>query len=157
MIVLLYILVSGVLGVTGQIILKRGLADLGPLALSPDALVGTVLAIALNPLIVLGLVVTVSGTFFWLVTLSRVDLSYAYPFASLNYVLVLVASWLFLGEAPSAVRLVGVLAICSGVCLVARTPRRTKATESEQAPINAASSTSSSTPRVATVAVRRPV
>src|SRR4051812_23868855 len=153
MIVLLYILVSGILGVTGQILLKQGLAQLGPLTLAPDAMIGTVLSCALNPLIVLGLVVTVSGTFFWLITISRVDLSYAYPFASLNYVLVLVGSWLILGEAPSAVRLVGVLAICSGVCLVARTPRRTKAVDAERI----AASSPPSTPTVATATMRRPI
>ncbi|MCC7369126.1 MAG: EamA family transporter [Chloroflexi bacterium] len=116
-----YILVSGVFAVLGQILLKWGLAQIGPLTLAPARLPELVLALALNPLVVLGLVVTVTGTFFWLITLSRVDLSFAYPFASLNYVAVLVGSWLLLGESPSPVRLLGVLAICGGVCLIART------------------------------------
>ena len=135
MIVFLYILLSGILGVTGQIILKRGLSQLGPLTLTPDTLVSVILSCALNPLIVLGLAVTVSGTFFWLIALSRVDLSFAYPFASLNYVFVLVGSWLVLGEELAPVRLIGVLAICAGVCLVARTtPRGTVGAASSAEP-----------------------
>jgi drug/metabolite transporter (DMT)-like permease len=78
----------------------------------------------LNPLIVLALAVTVTGTFFWLIALSRVDLSFAYPFASLNYVAVVAGSWWLLGESLSGVRLLGVLAIGLGVCLIARTPSR---------------------------------
>jgi drug/metabolite transporter (DMT)-like permease len=152
MIVFLYIFLSGILGVTGQIILKRGLAQLGPLTLTPDTLVGVVISCALNPLIVIGLAVTVSGTFFWLIALSRVDLSFAYPFASLNYVFVLAGSWLLLGEALSPVRLIGVLAICAGVCLVARTPHRSPLPSTEEQPGEGAPS-----PFAITSTARRPV
>ncbi len=116
---------SGVLGVAGQLILKRGLAALGPLVLRPDTVVGLAVALALNPLVLLGLGVYLAGTFFWLLALSRVDLSYAYPFASLNYVLVLLASWGILGERPSLVRFAGVAAIGVGVWAISRTPART--------------------------------
>lgn len=118
---LAYILLSGLLGVVGQVILKRGVAAVGPLALRPE----TTITLALNPLVILGLAVYVSGTFFWLLVLSRVDLSYAYPFASLNYVFVLLASWWVLGEQPTLMRAIGVLAICLGVWAVARTPETT--------------------------------
>jgi drug/metabolite transporter (DMT)-like permease len=124
--VLAYILAAGILAVAGQIILKRGLAIQGMLQLTPASIPTTVLSLALNPLVILGLAVTVSGTFFWLILLSRVDLSYAYPFASLNYILILAASWLILGEPISGVRLLGVASICVGVCLIMRTPARSK-------------------------------
>jgi len=124
--VLLYILVAGVFGVAGQVILKRGLAAIGPIVLDPSSLPQLIVGLALNPMIVLGVAVTLSGTFFWLITLSRVDLSFAYPFASLNYVLILAASWLVLDEQVSLVRLLGVIAICTGVCFVMRTPLRSE-------------------------------
>jgi drug/metabolite transporter (DMT)-like permease len=133
--VLLYILMAGILGVTGQVIMKRGLAALGPITLDPAALPSTIIGLALNPLVVLGLAITVAGTFFWLITLSRVDLSYAYPFASLDYVMVLAASWVILGESVSPVRLLGVIAICTGVCLVMRSPLRSAA-QAAPAPID---------------------
>jgi drug/metabolite transporter (DMT)-like permease len=120
-----YILLSGALGVVGQIILKQSLMAIGRLSLAPGTLVETVLRLALNPTVVLGLAITVCGTFFWLIALSRVDLSYAYPFASLNYLMVLASSWLIFGEHLSPLRLAGVVAICLGVWAISRTPGRT--------------------------------
>ncbi len=122
---LVYIVVSGLLGVVGQLLLKRALVSIGPLALRPE----TALTLALNPLVLVGLAVYVGGTFFWLLALSGVDLSFAYPFASLNYVYVLLASWLLLGEQPSPVRLIGVVAICVGVWAISRSPASTTSSD----------------------------
>ena len=60
------------------------------------------------------------GTVFWLTALSRVDLSYAYPFASLSYVVMLTASWLLFHEDISAVRLLGTLIVGLGVFIISR-------------------------------------
>lgn len=117
-----YILASGVFGVAGQLVMKRAMAGMGPLSLRPD----TALGLILDPLVLLGLAIYACGTFLWLIALSRVDLSYAYPFASLNYVLVLLSSWLILGEQPSIPRIVGVVIICCGVYAISRTPAKTR-------------------------------
>jgi drug/metabolite transporter (DMT)-like permease len=124
---LVLILISGLLGVAGQVMLKQALLAGGPLPLGLDTAPGLVWQLASNPLVVVGLAVYVSGTFFWLIALSRVDLSYAYPFASLNYVFVLAASWVLLGEQPTPMRLLGVVGICGGVWLLSRTPASTAA------------------------------
>jgi drug/metabolite transporter (DMT)-like permease len=135
---LVFILISGVLGVAGQIMLKQALAGGGPLALAPDTLLPLVVQLASNPLVVIGLVVYVSGTFFWLIALSRVDLSYAYPFASLNYIFILIASWIILGEQPTPMRLIGVIAICAGVWTISRTrSTTTPAAKASAVPRNA--------------------
>jgi drug/metabolite transporter (DMT)-like permease len=112
------ILLSTVLGVGGQLLLKRGMTLLGEQSLSPAGLVGVGARMALSPWVILGIMVYVSGTFFWLIALSRVELSFAYPFASLSYVLILGSSWLFLGETINALRLLGVVAICIGVLVI---------------------------------------
>ena len=57
--------------------------------------------------------------FCWLVALSRVELSYAYPFISLSYVLVLLASTTLFKEQVSPLRMLGVAAICLGIYVVA--------------------------------------
>ena len=115
------IVLSGLLGVAGQIVLKQALVGIGQLPLGFATAPTVVWQLATNPLVLGGLTVYVSGTFFWLVALSWVDLSYAYPFASLNYMFVLGASWLILGERPTPPRLMGVLAICLGVWFLSRT------------------------------------
>jgi multidrug transporter EmrE-like cation transporter len=52
--------------------------------------------------------------------LTRVDLSYAYPFASLSYVLMLLASWQLFNENITIVRLLGSLVVMLGVFVISR-------------------------------------
>jgi drug/metabolite transporter (DMT)-like permease len=70
--------------------------------------------------VVFGLLLYVTGTVFWLSALSRVDLSYAYPFASLSYVIMLAASWLLFHENITVVRLLGTLIVALGVFVISR-------------------------------------
>jgi drug/metabolite transporter (DMT)-like permease len=73
-----------------------------------------------NPYVFVGLGIYVLGTVFWLAALSRVDLSYAYPFASLSYVVMLIGSWLVFGESISLLRIIGSVVIIIGVLLISR-------------------------------------
>ncbi|MHB8078200.1 MAG: EamA family transporter [Candidatus Krumholzibacteriia bacterium] len=119
-----YLILSMVLGVGGQVLLKLAAADLravsGGLA-SPLRLVG---AILVNPGLLGGLALYGSGTFFWLLALSRVDLGLLYPYTALNFVLVLAPAALVLQERIGPVRLIGVLLIALGVGLHALSARR---------------------------------
>lgn len=117
---IMYILVAVVAGATGQVLLKKGMGSMGPLTLSTDQLLSILLRIATNPYVVIGLAIYVGGTVFWLAALSRVDLSYAYPFASLSYVVMLVASWQLFNEQISPMRLLGTLVVGLGVFLISR-------------------------------------
>jgi multidrug transporter EmrE-like cation transporter len=74
--------------------------------------------------ILCGLAVYALGTACWVLCLSYLDLSYAYPFTGLTYVLVVAASWLLFDESVSLQRFVGVLAICLGVALIPAGLRR---------------------------------
>jgi drug/metabolite transporter (DMT)-like permease len=58
----------------------------------------------------------------WLVVLSRASLSFAYPFASLTYVLILLFDRFWLHENVPALRWAGVALIAAGIILVSRTP-----------------------------------
>jgi drug/metabolite transporter (DMT)-like permease len=115
-----YILVSVLAGAAGQLLLKRGMGSMGPLTLSAGQLFPLVWRLATNPFVVIGLAVYMGGTLFWLTALSRVDLSYAYPFASLSYLVMLVAAWRLFGEDISALRILGSLVIMLGVFLISR-------------------------------------
>lgn len=115
-----YILVSVVAGAVGQIMLKKGMTTMGPLTLSFDQLFNILWRIGTNPYVVIGLAIYVTGTVFWLAALSRVDLSYAYPFASLSYGVMLLAAWQLFKEDITPFRLVGTLVVCLGVFLISR-------------------------------------
>ncbi|NLE75699.1 MAG: EamA family transporter [Chloroflexi bacterium] len=117
---IVYILVSVIAGAVGQVLLKKGMTTLGPVTLSFGQLPYLFWRIATNLHVVVGLLIYVGGVVFWLAALSRVDLSYAYPFASLSYVLMLGASWLLFGENISAIRLLGTLVVGLGVLLISR-------------------------------------
>jgi uncharacterized membrane protein len=54
------------------------------------------------------------------VALTNAHLSYVYPFLALGYVLVALFSWLFLHEPISMLRLSGMILVCAGVMLVAK-------------------------------------
>src|SRR5258708_20047041 len=110
-----YILISVIAGAAGQLLLKKGMSTMGPLTLSLGQLVAVIWWLATNPYVVFGLAVYMGGTLFWLTALSRVDLSYAYPFASFSYVVMLVASWRLFGEDVTPLRVLGSLVIMAGV------------------------------------------
>jgi multidrug transporter EmrE-like cation transporter len=56
----------------------------------------------------------------WILALSRVEVSIAYPMLSLGYVVNAVAAWWLFGEVLNAMRLAGIAVIIVGVVLVAR-------------------------------------
>lgn len=116
-----YIMISVFMGAIGQILLKQGMLANGQVTLSAGDIGHTLWRIGTNPYVVIGLGLYATGTVFWLAALSRVDLSYAYPFASLSYVVMLLASWQLFDENISPMRLLGTLVIGLGVLLISRT------------------------------------
>lgn len=116
-----YILVAVLTGACGQVLLKKGMSSMGPLTLTPEQVLNILWRIGTNPYVMLGLAIYVGGTVFWLVALSRVDLSFAYPFASLSFVVMLIAAWLLLNENITPLRLLGTLIVCLGVFIISRT------------------------------------
>jgi drug/metabolite transporter (DMT)-like permease len=119
-IAIVYILISVIGGAVGQILLKKGMTTMGPLTLSGKDLLSTLWRMGTNPYVIIGLAIYVCGTVFWLAALSRVDLSFAYPFASLSYVVMLAASWLLFQEDISLVRLIGTAVVALGVIIISR-------------------------------------
>ncbi|MCC6177937.1 MAG: EamA family transporter [Chloroflexi bacterium] len=113
------LLSSVAVGVVGQFVLKAAMRRAGPLALRDGRAGSAASAIVWNPLVWAGLSLYGISMVCWLIGLSQVELSYAFPFLSLSYVLILLGSRSLLGESIGWSRLVGVLAICLGVYAVA--------------------------------------
>jgi drug/metabolite transporter (DMT)-like permease len=102
-----------------QILLKKGMLSVGGFSLGSRSPVEFALATAFNSFVILGLLTFVISTLSHLVVLSRVDLSYAYPFLSLAYVVVALYANFGLGEQLGALRIAGIALICCGTILVA--------------------------------------
>jgi multidrug transporter EmrE-like cation transporter len=115
------ILVSVTLAAVAQVTLKAGMnhvtdANGGQLALNAHSLK----QIATQMLVWAGLAIFAVSAVLWLFALSRANLSFAYPFAALGYVIIVVASILFLGEHVQPLTWVGVVLIVTGILVIAQ-------------------------------------
>jgi len=105
---------------SSQIMLKHGMTSMDKLQFSPTTLLPTVFSVVFNPWVFAGLLMMVISMGSHLVVLSRVEISFAYPFLGLSFVLVTMWGYFMLGEDVNLWRILGVLFICLGVALVAR-------------------------------------
>ena len=103
-----------------QILLKHGMNTIGKFGFEGGNLVRMLPVVAFNPYVVSGLAVLIFSMGLHLMALSRVELSFAYPFLSVSYVLVLLVGYLWFGEAINVSRMIGVALICVGTFFIAR-------------------------------------
>ena len=106
------------LGAVGQIVMKKGMQLYGEVG--AGNVWGQLIPILKVPQVTIGLACYALSAVFWIAVVSQVDLSLAYPMVSVAYVVVFVASWLFLGEQIPPLRLVGLLIIVAGVVVISR-------------------------------------
>jgi drug/metabolite transporter (DMT)-like permease len=112
---------SVLLGVAGELLLKTGMNKVGELKLGGvEAALHTAWRVATIPEIIVGFACYGIAAVLWLVVLSRLDLSYAYPLLALMYVLVPLSAKFFLHEEIPAGRWVGIMIILVGIVVVAR-------------------------------------
>ncbi|RKP52392.1 EamA family transporter [Trinickia fusca] len=117
----LFCILFGVaLNATAQLLLKAGVNAVGHFEFTRANIVPVGLKLALQMPIIGGLACYVISVGVWIVGLSRVDVSIAYPMLSLGYVVNAFAAWYLFGEVLSVQRLVGIGIILIGVFVLAR-------------------------------------
>ena len=115
------LLMTGVLLNAGaQLLLKAGTNSVGVFEFSRDNIVPVGWKLATEPHIFGGLCCYVISVVVWIMALSRVEVSIAYPLLSVGYVVNAIAAWYLFGEAVTPMRLTGIGVIIIGVCLVTR-------------------------------------
>jgi len=120
-IILALALVSICMSAVAQVLFKVGMSAAGVrTALADGAAPGVIRAVALNPGIVGGLALYGLGTVLWLGVLSRAELSQAYPFVGLSFVLTALFGVVLFNDSLSVQRIAGIAAIVAGVYLVGR-------------------------------------
>ena len=82
--------------------------------------VATIRYILTPPLVYLGLAAYGASSFLWLISLSRLPLSYMYPFTALLIVIITFASAMLFQEPLNAWKLSGVALIITGLLVIAR-------------------------------------
>ena len=116
----LLVVLSGVmLNAVAQLLLKAGANSVGPIG-GWAALRGSAGTLAVHPAVLGGLTCYVLSVVIWIVALSRIEVSVAYPMLSVGYVVNALAAWYLFGESITIQKLVGIAFIIVGVFLVAR-------------------------------------
>lgn len=127
------ILICVFMGVVGQLLLKKGVTQIGQISLSGSPL--KFFKVFTNPFVVLGFLGYGLSSFLWLVVISRVPLSYAYPMISISYVLVVLLSSILYKENVNLMRWGGVVLISLGVILISQSQENKKHLSDPQAKI----------------------
>ncbi len=114
------VLTGVLLNAAAQLLLKAGVKDIGIIKLDASNIFSAGMKLALEPHILGGLTCYVISVGIWILALSRVQVSIAYPMLSLGYVVTAFIAWAFMGESVNAMRMSGIGIIIVGVFLVAR-------------------------------------
>lgn len=118
---LLLITGSVVMTAVAQVLLKIGMNRASVQAVhNSGAWVRLAGQLISNPWVVLGLSLYGLGAVVWLLVLAEVELSLAYPFVGMGFIITMLLSWWLLNDAMNLQRVAGTLLISAGVVLVAR-------------------------------------
>lgn len=117
---LMLVLTGVFLNAVAQLLLKAGTNAIGHFEFHWDNALPVGLKLAANPAILGGMTCYVVSLVVWIMTLSRVPVSVAYPMLSIGYLLNAIAAWAWFGEALGAQKLLGIGFIILGVWLIAR-------------------------------------
>lgn len=115
-----YIFLTIFFTVYSQLVLRWQVAAAGQL---PDNLSGKiqfVIALLLNPWVVTGIIATFFAGVSWMLAMTKFEVSYAFPFVSLNYILILVASVLLFNESFTITKFVGSTIVMVGIIVLAK-------------------------------------
>lgn len=113
--------ISVIFNVTANVLLKKGVVSFGGVSGEASKLIESLTKAALNPLILVGLVLYGLSFLIWLRVLSFNDLSKSYPiFAACVFLLTTAISLKVLNESISLNRIFGIVIMLVGIFIVAR-------------------------------------
>lgn len=120
---IVFILFTVLTNAAAQLMLKQGMISIGALNFTPESAFIRVFQIIFNPWVFAGLATFVISMASHLYVLSKVELSFAYPFLSLAYVAVAIFAYFLFAEDLNAWRIAGIGFICVGTVLIAQSGR----------------------------------
>tara|TARA_B110000438_G_C15732106_1_gene614691 strand:+ start:50 stop:427 length:378 start_codon:yes stop_codon:yes gene_type:complete len=118
----IFIISSVLLNAFAQILLKAGMKQFGNIDLKNN-IMNTCISIAFNPYIISGFIAYGVSILLWLWVLSKVDVSLAYPFQALGYIVVTILAWIIFQENISYIRIIALVFITIGLIILAFSAR----------------------------------
>lgn len=112
------ILLSVSLNAFAQLFIRQGMLKMGNIALKMDALWNMTVQAISNVYIWAGMLSYAISIFLWMVVLSKVNVSLAYPFLSIGYILTAIIAYFVFGEPLTWQKIAGILIICIGVIVL---------------------------------------
>jgi len=106
--------------VYSQLVIKWRVSLAGAFPPALNQKIAFLAGLLFDPWVLSAIIVTFLGGISWMVAMTRVELSYAYPFIGLVFVLILVSSSLLFHEAVTTSRIVGVLLVIAGIIVASR-------------------------------------
>lgn len=116
----LYIALTILFTVYGQLVLKWQVSQAGALPATTGAKIVFLLGLLLNPWIVSGFLAAFLASLCWMAAMTKFNLSHAYPFMGLSFVLVLLGSGIFFGEAVTPLKIAGTALIVFGIIVASQ-------------------------------------
>jgi drug/metabolite transporter (DMT)-like permease len=112
-----YIYIAGTVLLTtyGQLVIKREINQIGEFPSGPDLLLFLISDVLFRPLVISGFAAALAASLCWMAALTKLDLSTAYPFMSLNFVLVGLLAVPLFGDTFGASKVIGLLLISAGL------------------------------------------
>jgi multidrug transporter EmrE-like cation transporter len=115
------IILTGVmLNAIAQLALKASVKEMGAIGLNLTSSSSAFLKLITEPFLWIGLFCYGISVIVWILALSRVDVSIAYPMLSMGYVVNAFFAWQLFGEAMNPARLIGMGVVLLGVYILAR-------------------------------------
>jgi len=114
------VLATVALTVYGQLVFKWQINEAGDFPGSGAERAEYIGRLFINPWVISVMVAALAASVTWALALTRFELSHAYPFMSLSFVLVLIFSVLFLSEGLTVPKLIGVLLVAAGLIVGSR-------------------------------------
>ena len=116
----IFIVATVILNATSQLLMKTGMTQVGKAEMSASHIGGLLWSAATNPFVVLGLVTMTLSMGTHLMSLSRFDVSFAFPFLSIAYVIVAAWGYFMLGESMNLTRVIGIGTILAGTVILSQ-------------------------------------
>lgn len=115
-----YIALTILFTVYGQLVLKWQVSQAGALPVGIGAKVNFMFVLLLNPWIISGFVAAFLASLCWMAAMTKFNLSHAYPFMGLSFVLVLIGSGIFFGEVVTPLKIAGTALIVVGIAVASQ-------------------------------------
>ncbi len=116
----LFILATILLTVYGQFIVKWQIMNAGAMPADIRGRVTFLVHVALNPWVISAYIGAFLASLSWMMAVQQLDLSYAYPFTSLSFVLVVLLSPMLFGDSLTLPKVLGLMLIVTGIIVASR-------------------------------------